>query len=62
VSEELEPVWDLFRRHGSLRVLSAAAAALGLVASANLPRPLRGLDTAARRDVEATLHELGIRE
>lgn len=61
-SEELDPVWGLFRRYGSLRVVSTAAEQLGLLDSPNLPRPLRGLDAAARRDVQATLDELGIQE
>ncbi|MGW1729087.1 dihydrodipicolinate synthase family protein [Streptomyces sp. NPDC002306] len=54
-SDELEPLWELFRRHGSLRVMSAAASHLGLTREPNLPRPLRGLDEAARHDVAATL-------
>ncbi|MDV6290849.1 hypothetical protein R2F25_35165 [Streptomyces sp. UP1A-1] len=36
-SRRLEPLWDLFARHGSLRVVAAAAAHLGLTARRNLP-------------------------
>ena len=44
-SARLEPLWALFRRHGSVRVMATAAALLGLAGERNLPRPLR----AARR-------------
>ncbi|MFI2204216.1 dihydrodipicolinate synthase family protein [Streptomyces sp. NPDC020192] len=60
LSDELEPLWALFRRHGSLRVMSAAASHLGLTREPNLPRPLRGLDEAARGDVAAALSVLGL--
>ncbi|TFD85111.1 dihydrodipicolinate synthase family protein [Cryobacterium serini] len=59
-SDRLEPLWALFRRYGSLRVMSAAAETLGLVASPNLPLPLLGLDPAARTELNATLRELGL--
>jgi 4-hydroxy-tetrahydrodipicolinate synthase len=58
LSGELEPLWALFRRHGSLRVMSAAASHLGLTGEPNLPLPLRGLDEAARQDVAAVLSTL----
>ncbi|MBE2319333.1 dihydrodipicolinate synthase family protein [Solirubrobacter sp. CPCC 204708] len=38
---DLEPLWDLFRRHGSVRVVATAAALRGLTSEPNLPRPLR---------------------
>ncbi|WP_181801225.1 dihydrodipicolinate synthase family protein [Streptomyces shenzhenensis] len=60
LSDELEPLWVLFRRHGSLRVMSAAASQLGLTGEPNLPRPLRGLDESARQEVVAVLHALGL--
>jgi len=59
-AERLEPLWVLFREHGSLRVISGAAEALHLVATPNLPRPLRGLDSAARRELESALRGLGL--
>ncbi|WP_104190786.1 dihydrodipicolinate synthase family protein [Cryobacterium sp. Y82] len=59
-SDRLEPLWALFRRYGSLRVMSATAETLGLVASPNLPLPLLGLDPAARTELNATLRELGL--
>ncbi|CAM5721002.1 dihydrodipicolinate synthase family protein [Streptomyces badius] len=58
LSEGLEPLWALFRQHGSLRVMSAAASHLGLTEATNLPRPLRALDETARRRVAAALDAL----
>ncbi|MFD3741858.1 dihydrodipicolinate synthase family protein [Streptomyces sp. NPDC058629] len=58
LSEGLEPLWALFRHHGSLRVMSAAASHLGLTEEPNLPRPLRALEETARREVAAALDAL----
>ncbi|MER7938142.1 MULTISPECIES: dihydrodipicolinate synthase family protein [unclassified Streptomyces] len=58
LSDELAPLWDLFTRYGGLRVLSAAASQLGLAAEPNLPRPLLGLDEAARSEVAEALDRL----
>jgi len=52
-SERLQPLWDLFARYGSLRVVAAAAAH-------NLPLPLRGLNAEARAEVATVLEELGL--
>ncbi len=60
LSNQLEPMWDLFRRHGSLRVMTAAAEQIGLIAEYSLPRPLRGLDRAACRDVTGALDRTGL--
>lgn len=60
LSAELEPLWALFRRHGSLRVMAAAGELLGLTAGPSLPRPLRGLDQDARHTLEDTLRRLGL--
>lgn len=59
-SAELEPVWDLFRRHGSLRVVSALAEELGLAVRPSLPLPLQGLDDEARRALRAAMGQSGI--
>ena len=59
-SARLEPLWGFFRRYGGLRVMSAAAAHLGLATEPNLPLPLRGLPADARRDLMAVLDELGL--
>ncbi len=57
-SERLRPLWELFARHGSLRVVSAIAELLGLVGHPNLPRPLRGLPGDDRAAVAEVLHRL----
>lgn len=54
-SKQLDPLWDLFRRYGSFRVISAAAEVMGLVEEAFMPRPLLGLDSAARQEVAQAL-------
>lgn len=48
LSARLQPLWDLFAEHGSLRVVAAIAEQLGLAERSCLPLPLRGLDAAAR--------------
>lgn len=50
-SARLQPLWDLFARHGSLRVTAALAEHLGLAHRSCLPLPLRGLDDTARAEV-----------
>lgn len=55
VSDRLEPLWALFRRYGSLRVVSAAASHLGLIREPNLPRPLEGLSPSARQELVTAL-------
>lgn len=59
-SAELEPLWALFRTYGSLRVTAALAAELGLVPSATLPRPLRGLDIEGRIKVADAVRAIGL--
>jgi 4-hydroxy-tetrahydrodipicolinate synthase len=60
LSARMEPLWVLFRRYGSLRVVSAAAEILGLTSTPNLPLPLHGLDPAARHELAEALHHLGL--
>ncbi len=38
---DFEPLWQLFRRYGGIRVVATAAALRGLTGEPNLPRPLR---------------------
>lgn len=59
-SAELEPLWSLFRTYGSLRVTAALAEDLGLVPSAGLPLPLRGLDSEGRDKVAEAIRLLGL--
>ncbi|MEU9339825.1 dihydrodipicolinate synthase family protein [Streptomyces sp. NPDC048278] len=61
-SERLQPLWDLFARHGSLRVIAAVAAELGLTPRDSLPRPLHGLDAPDREQVADVLRRLGLAE
>ncbi|MDQ4504526.1 dihydrodipicolinate synthase family protein [Sinomonas sp. ASV322] len=60
LSARLDPLWNLFRTHGSLRVVAAIAELLGLAERPWLPRPLLGLDAGARADVEAALLATGL--
>lgn len=60
LSRQLEPLWDLFGRHGSLRVVAAAAELRGLVGSPSLPLPLRALSGPARVELDSLLETLGL--
>lgn len=60
-SARLQPLWDLFARHGSLRVTAAIAEQLGLVSGPSLPLPIRGLSDAARAELAGVIDELGLR-
>lgn len=57
IDELFAPVWTLFRGHGSLRVMHALAAILGL-AEAAPPRPLLGLEAGPRRELERVVAPL----
>lgn len=59
-SAKLEPLWSLFRTYGSLRVTAALAEDLGLVSSAPLPLPLRGLDSEGRDMVADAIRLIGL--
>lgn len=54
----LHPLWGLFKQHGGLRVVYAAANLMGLT-DANPPRPILPLVDHARQEVSAILAELG---
>ena len=56
----LEPVWSLFRTHGSLRVTATMAELLGFVETPCLPRPLQSLDAEGRAGVEEALRLSGL--
>lgn len=55
LSRDLEPIWVLFRRYGSLRVVAAIAEIFGWVQSPSLPLPLLGLPAQGRTELEAAL-------
>lgn len=59
LSAELQPVWDLFAEHGSLRVVASIAEHLGLAERPSLPRPLRGLTRDQHAEVAAVLDRVG---
>ncbi|MBN6039565.1 dihydrodipicolinate synthase family protein [Amycolatopsis sp. 195334CR] len=61
-SADLAPLWTLFARYGSYRVVSAIAVELGLLASPNLPRPVRPLDETGRQEVVTALNSLTARD
>ncbi len=60
IDASLQPLWDLFTRYSSLRVVYAAANILGLAHVAP-PRPILPLPEAAQREIGAVLHSLGLR-
>ena len=58
----LEPLWALFRQFGgSLRVIAAAAASLGLTEVNCLPAPLQPLSAADRSQVAQVVSQLELR-
>ena len=60
-SQRLAPLWALFRQHGgSIRVMAAAAALLGLADENNLPRPLRALSSEDQREVRQVIESLNL--
>lgn len=60
LSGHLQPLWVLLQRHGSLRVVAAAAELLGMVASPSLPLPLQALAGEDRQQLSRVLKELGL--
>lgn len=58
LSARLEPLWALFRRHGSLRVIATAAELLGHAEPPSLPLPLRALHGEDRNALAALLEDL----
>ncbi len=59
VNATLQPLWDLFAQHTSLRVMSAAASHLGLCHAAP-PLPIQPLGPDARRQVGAVIEALDL--
>lgn len=62
LSQDLEPIWALFRQYGSLRVVAAIAETFGWVHSPSLPLPLLGLPPQGRTELEAALQSTGLAE
>jgi 4-hydroxy-tetrahydrodipicolinate synthase len=59
--DRLAPVWDLYRRFGSLRTVASIAVQLGLVEDPVLPAPLRSLSPAGHAAVAEALTRGGLR-
>jgi 4-hydroxy-tetrahydrodipicolinate synthase len=58
LSDRLEPLWVMFLRKGSLRVMATAAELPGLVSHPSLPLPLRALEGIEREELECLLAKL----
>lgn len=59
LSQQLQPLWELFSQHGgSLRVVASAAELLGLAEAPCLPAPLKALEGQARRRLAMLLDTL----
>jgi len=59
VSDELEPLWAFFRRHGSVRVIAAAAEMGGIACKEGcLPLPLKSIQGEERTKLAAALKDL----
>jgi 4-hydroxy-tetrahydrodipicolinate synthase len=59
-SQQLEPLWAMFRQYGSLRVIATAAELLGHASAPCLPAPLKSLQGGARETLNELLDELGL--
>ncbi|MHA6485351.1 dihydrodipicolinate synthase family protein [Paenibacillus sp. strain BS8-2] len=57
-SDYLEPLWKLFQKHGSLRVVATIAEILDLTNNPSLPLPLKSLDGDARQELGSILNKL----
>lgn len=61
LTERLEPLWALYRKHGSsIRVTGAAAGILGLTTIDCLPRPLKALNRDDCAEIADVIHKLGL--
>ena len=62
LSERLNPLWALFRKHGgSIRVMAAAAGVLGLTDTDCLPRPVCPMAKSDIAEVADVLRQLELR-
>jgi 4-hydroxy-tetrahydrodipicolinate synthase len=60
-SQRLEPLWALFRKFGSLRVIAAAAESIDLISAPNLPLPLRPLPEVGKSELRSVLSQLNLK-
>lgn len=62
LSDRLQSLWSLFRKHGgSIRVMAAADGTLGLTDTDCLPRPLRPLSASDIAEVAAVIRNLALK-
>jgi 4-hydroxy-tetrahydrodipicolinate synthase len=58
LTQQLEPLWALFKQFGSLRVIAAAAELEGIVTEACLPAPLMSLNLEARKTLTEVINQM----
>lgn len=58
LTQQLEPLWALFRQFGSLRVIAAAAELQGIITEPCLPAPLMSLNPEARKTLSEVINQL----
>lgn len=57
-SARLDPIWVMFKRYGSLRVVATIAEMQGLIDKPSLPLPLQSLDETVRQELGIILIRL----
>ncbi|MDQ0194795.1 4-hydroxy-tetrahydrodipicolinate synthase [Paenibacillus wynnii] len=60
LSARLDPLWEMFQKYGSLRVVAAVAEIQGLIDSPSLPLPLQRLNETARLALSKMLTHIGL--
>nr|WP_314624105.1 dihydrodipicolinate synthase family protein [uncultured Noviherbaspirillum sp.] len=60
LSDRLSPLWEMFTRHGSVRVVAAAAELCRLADSPSLPLPLKALTGEGRQQLGHVLEKLAL--
>lgn len=58
LSSQLEPIWTLFDRYGSLRAAAAIAISLGRMDALGLPKPLKPVEPSVICGIEPLLENL----
>lgn len=58
LTQQLEPLWALFKQFGSLRVIATAAELEGIVTGPCLPAPLMSLNPEARKKLSAVIQQM----
>lgn len=58
LTQQLEPLWAIFKQFGSLRVIAAAAEFEGVITEPCLPAPLMSLNSEARKTLIEVINQL----